>query len=333
MQYEMNDWMRYVPDDPVPVCALTSAQQERIRRLTMNKIQGKRPRRAWRAVLAAACAAVLLCGSAFAAQRLGLFDLAAFLGMTEENAGRYVVQYESEAAAAFDGVRYTLETLLTDERAIYAVVRAEPETTDAALQEVWLSISPGISGTARCEVLEKTDGCWRYLVCYACGEQALPSGETVQLCIQPAQDRAGEPLFTVQTPDEAAPAMQWALDGGRMLRLTAFSLCVTTPYDSAADDALLAADADRSTLLFNRLARSPETVRLIFSDGSTLMIDGAYWDYEAQGADGEHFFLGDTMADRDTFYRVGVFARMIDLSELSAVEVDGDVYTPADAGA
>ena len=45
MQYEMNDWMRYVPDDPVPVCALTSAQQERIRRLTMNKIQGKRPRR------------------------------------------------------------------------------------------------------------------------------------------------------------------------------------------------------------------------------------------------------------------------------------------------
>ena len=63
MQYEMNDWMRYVPDDPVPVCALTSAQQERIRRLTMDKIQGKRPRRAWRAVLAAACAAVLLCGS------------------------------------------------------------------------------------------------------------------------------------------------------------------------------------------------------------------------------------------------------------------------------
>ena len=60
MQYEMNDWMRYAPDDPVPVCALTSAQQERIRRLTMNKIQGKRPRRAWRAVLAAACAAVLL---------------------------------------------------------------------------------------------------------------------------------------------------------------------------------------------------------------------------------------------------------------------------------
>ena len=79
--------------------------------------------------------------------------------------------------------------------------------------------------------------------------------------------------------------------------------------------------------------RSPETVRLIFSDGSTLMIDGAYWDYEAQGADGEHFFLGATMADRDTFYRVGVFARMIDLSELSAVEVDGAVYTPADAGA
>lgn len=332
MQYEMNDWMRYVPDDPVPVCALTSAQQERIRRLTMNKIQGKRPRRAWRAVLAAACAAVLLCGSAFAAQRLGLFDLAAFLGMTEENAGRYVVQYESEAAAAFDGVRYTLETLLTDERAIYAVVRAEPETTDAALQEVWLSISTGISGSERCEVLERTDGCWRYLVSYACGEQALPSGETVQFRVQPAQDRAGEPLFTVQTPDEAAPAMQWALDGGRMLRLTAFSLCVTTPYDSAADDALLAADADRSTLLFNRLARSPETVRLIFSDGSTLMIDGAYWDYEAQGADGEHFFLGDTMADRDTFYRVGVFARMIELSELSAVEVDGAVYTPADAG-
>lgn len=38
------------------------------------------------------------------------------------------------------------------------------------------------------------------------------------------------------------------------------------------------------------------------------------------------------MADRDTFYRVGVFARMIDLSEVSAVEVDGAVYTPADAG-
>lgn len=332
MQYEMNDWMRYVPDDPVPVCALTSAQQERIRRLTMNKIQGKRPRRAWRAVLAAACAAVLLCGSVFAAQRLGLFDLAGFLGVSEAHSAEHIVQYTPLAAAVSGGVRYTLETMLADGHAIYAVIRAEQEAADTPLREVWLSTSPGIGGTARCDVLERTDGYWRYLVSYAC-EQILPPGEPVQFHVQPAQDRAGEPLFTVQTPDEAAPAMQWALDGGRMLRLTAFSLCVTTPYDSAADDALLAADADRSTLLFNRLARSPETVRLIFSDGSTLMIDGAYWDYEAQGADGEHFFLGSTMADRDTFYRVGVFARMIDLSELSAVEVDGVVYAPADAGA
>lgn len=329
MQYEMNDWMRYAPEDPVPVPALSSAQQERIRRITMKKIQSRKPRRVWRAVLAAACAAVLLCGSAFAAQRLGLFDLGRFLGMTEENAGRYVVQYGSEAAAAFDGVRYTLETLLTDERAIYAVVRAEPETTDAALREVWLSISPGISGTERCEVLEKTDGYWRYLVCYAC-EQALPSGETLQLRIEPAQDRAGEPLFDVKAPEQTAPAMQWELDGGRTLRLTAFSLCVTTPYDCAADDALLASGADRSTLLFHQLVRTPETVKLTFSDGRTLVIDAQYWNSEMPDAGGERFFLDIAAADRDTFCRVGVFAKMIDLSALQAVEVDGTVYTPAE---
>ena len=328
MQHEINDWMRYAPDDPVPVRALSSAQQERIRRLTMKKIQNRRPRRVWRAVLAAACAAVLLCGSVFAAQRLGLFDLAGFLGITEEHSEDYAVQYEPSVTAVSGGVRYTLETMLADGRAVYAVVRAAREEADAPLREVWLSASPGISGTARCEVLERTDRYLRYLVCYAC-EQEIPASETVQFLVQPAQDAAGEPLFAAKTQDETAPAMQWELDGGRTLRLTAFSLCVTTPYDAAADDALLAADADRSMLLFNRLAHTPETVRLVFSDGSTLVIDAAYWDYETQNADSAHFFLGGASADRETFYRVGVFARMIDLSDLTAVEVDGAAYTPA----
>ena len=328
MQYEINDWMRYAPDDPVPVRALSSTQQERIRRLTMKKIQNRRPRRVWRAVFAAACAAVLLCGSVFAAQRLGLFDLAGFLGITEEHSEDYAVQYEPSVTAVSDGVRYTLETMLADGRAVYAVVRAEREDLDAPLREVWLSASPGVSGTERCEVLERTDRYLRYLVCYAC-EQEISAGDAVQFRVQPAQDAAGEPLFAAKTPDAAAPAMQWQLDGGRTLRLTAFSLCVTTPYDAAADDALLAAGADRSTLLFNRLARTPETVRLVFSDGSTLVIDAVYWDYETQNADSAHFFLGGASADRETFYRVGVFARMIDLSDLTAVEVDGAAYTPA----
>lgn len=328
MQYEINDWMRYAPDDPVPVRALSSTQQERIRRLTMKKIQNRRPRRVWRAVFAAACAAVLLCGSVFAAQRLGLFDLAGFLGITEEHSEDYAVQYEPSVTAVSDGVRYTLETMLADGRAVYAVVRAEGEDLDAPLREVWLSASPGVSGTERCEVLERTDRYLRYLVCYAC-EQEIPAGETVQFRVQPTQDAAGEPLFAAAVPDAAAPAMQWQLDGGRTLRLTAFSLCVMTPYDAAADDALLAAGADRSTLLFNRLAHTPETVRLVFSDGSTLVIDAAYWDYEAQNADSARFFLGGASADRETFYRVGVFAQMIDLSDLTAAEVDGAAYTPA----
>ena len=105
------DWMRFAPDDPVAVEELSSAQQERILELTMKKIAERnsdvkrRARRPIRIVLIAACAAILLCGSVFAAQKLGLFDLAGLLGVKEEVAVEITQPCDETLTRVYDGVR------------------------------------------------------------------------------------------------------------------------------------------------------------------------------------------------------------------------------------
>lgn len=334
------DWMRFAPDDPVALEELSSAQQERIRELTMKKIADRNSdvkrhaRRPIRIVLIAACAAILLCGSVFAAQKLGLFDLAGLLGVKEETAVEITQPCDEMLTRVYDGVRYSLETFLTDGRAVYSVVRAEPEQAGTALHEVWLSAMPPYSGSQRCDVLEKTPEYWRYLVCFVTSGEEIQTGDALRVTVHSAQDKSGEQLFSLALAPQPPKTLHWELKDGKTLSLTAFSLCVTSPYDMAADDALLEASAPKDELQFNRLVASPETVELEFSDGSTLQIDRDFWDCESDlqlPAQTDGFFLSSMTADRTQFYRVGVFAQMIDLSALERVTVDGETYSVGEA--
>ena len=334
------DWMRFAPEDPVAVEELSSAQQERILELTMKKIAERnsdvkrRVRRPLRAALIAACAAILLCGSVFAAQKLGLFDLAGLLGVKEDAAAHITRTYDETMTGVYDGIRYSLETVLTDGHAVYSVVRAEPEQAGTALHEVWLSAMPAYSGSERCDVLEKTSDYWRYLVCFVTSGEEIQPGDALRVTVHPSQDESGEPLFSLTLDAQPPEALRWQLKDGKTLSLTAFSLCVTSPYDMAADDALIKASAPKDELQFNRLVASPETVELEFSDGSTLQIDRDFWDCESDlqlPARTDGFFLSSMTADRTQFYRVGVFAQMIDLSAVVRVTVDGETYSVGEA--
>lgn len=334
------DWMRFVPDDPVVIEAISSARQERIRELTMKKIAERESdvkrhtRRPLRIALIAACAAILLCGSVFAAQKLGLFDLAGLLGAKDDAAVEITHTYDETMSDVYEGVRYSLETVMTDGHAVYSVVRAEPEQAGAELQEVWLSAMPPYSGSERCDVLEKTPDYWRYLVCYVTSGEEIQPEDELRITVHPSQDESGVPLFSLTLDAQPSEALRWQLKDGKTLSLTAFSLCVTSPYDMAADEALVNASAPKDELQFNRLVASPETVELMFSDGTTLLVDRDFWDCESDlqlPAQTEGFFLSSMTADRTQFYRVGVFAQMLDLSALVRVTVDGETYSVSEA--
>ena len=172
MKLSMDDLMGYAPSRDIPVTPLSSDEIERIRVMTMKKIpqSHKTGRKPLRVALTAAAAAVILCGSAFAAYELDWFGLQQIFGADAAPAEPYTVHYDSSAetdvtqpsyteeeqsmiaegtmmvpeqaelsdtgvSASTEDFTYTLESMLVSEDSLWAVVRADA-LTDAAAQAI-----------------------------------------------------------------------------------------------------------------------------------------------------------------------------------------------------
>ena len=91
MRVTINDLLKDIPTPELPVPALSPRRQERIQQMTMKKITSQRTqhhRHPLRTAMIAGAAAVLLCGSAFAAYEWDLFDFRSLFFLGEENAFR-----------------------------------------------------------------------------------------------------------------------------------------------------------------------------------------------------------------------------------------------------
>ena len=169
MKTRIDRLMGYAPPEDYGETPLSSEQIERISDLTMKKLpnQKTKHRRPLRMALTATAAAVILCGSAFAAYEMDWFGLRDIFGADAEPAEVYAVHYDSsvetdvtqpsyteeEQSMIADGTmtvpeqaelsdtgvsattgdfNYTLETMLVSEDSLWAVVRAEALTDEAA---------------------------------------------------------------------------------------------------------------------------------------------------------------------------------------------------------
>lgn len=169
MKTRIDRLMGYAPPEDYGEMPLSSDQIERISDLTMKKLANQKTKqhRPLRMALTATAAAVILCGSAFAAYEMDWFGLRDIFGADAEPAEAYAVHYDSstdidvtqpsyteeeqsmiadgtmtvpeQAALSDTGVTasagdftYTLETMLVSEDSLWAVVRAEALTDEAA---------------------------------------------------------------------------------------------------------------------------------------------------------------------------------------------------------
>lgn len=167
MKTTFYDLMYDTPVEAYRLSPLSSAEASRIREKTMNRLAQQTPRRSrkpLRAALIAAAAAVLLCGTAFAAYTNGWFGFDRLFGersalvagdvadfddsasltlptYTEEEqamiaAGTMQVPAQATltggASAETEDFRFTLESMLASKSGLYAIVRAETKTEAAA---------------------------------------------------------------------------------------------------------------------------------------------------------------------------------------------------------
>ncbi len=170
MKLNLDTVLRHGEPQAYDLPPLSPDEMERIRALTMKKIQaspsirGKRP---VRIALVAAVAAAFLCGSAFAAYELDWFGLQQIFGADAAPVEDYAVTYGSSdvadvtqpgytpaeqqmisdgtmmvpdqaalsaagASASTEDFTYTLETMLVSQDSLWAVVRADALTDEAA---------------------------------------------------------------------------------------------------------------------------------------------------------------------------------------------------------
>lgn len=167
MKTTFYDLMYDTPVEAYRLSPLSSAEASRIREKTMNRLARQTPRRSrkpLRAALLAAAAAVLLCGTAFAAYTNGWFgfdrlfgersalvagDVAAFDDSTSLTLPTYTEEEQAMiaagtiqvpaqatltggASAETEDFHFTLESILASKSGLYAIVRAETKTEAAA---------------------------------------------------------------------------------------------------------------------------------------------------------------------------------------------------------
>ena len=167
MKTTFYDLMYDTPVEAYQLSPLSSAEASRIREKTMNRLAQQTPRRSHkplRAALIAAAAAVLLCGTAFAAYANGWFGFDRLFGQRSALVAGDVTDFDDSvsltlptytdaeqamiaagtmqipaqatltggASAETEDFRFTLESMLASKSGLYTIVRAEEKTEATA---------------------------------------------------------------------------------------------------------------------------------------------------------------------------------------------------------
>lgn len=316
----------------------------------------RRSLRPLRILVAAAAAVLLLCGSVFAAWKLGAFRFSEVMGPEGEILDQWAVNYDPEntqpvaadngyerqehpgeytpkiaTAAETKDYRFSLRTLAASESVLYAVVDVEGLSDYGlahldVIPEIALSnrTHPGSSALLDARLMESGDGVRRYMVGLSRNADVNAEGDIIVfelLELMEEGDMTGHPyhLFDVELEQLVPKAVPTDAPTGTPKS--------GTQWDDLELDALgltLKGSVDRE-------APWPPVVTLVFRDGTQEIVldeDNSFYGQQAPMPEGHRAILTNAGGHRDgPDYLSLIFARPVDIDDLAAVEIDGQTFS------
>lgn len=373
MKTTWDELMRYAPERQYMLAPLERGEAARILNQTKQRlhIAAEPPKRrlSVRRVLLAAVIAALLCVSAFAAHSFGWFeklfgasaaqvessvavydeeesaDITAPVYTQEEQdmiaAGVMQVPEQAElgASAQTDDFVFTLESMLVSDDSLYAMMRIEAKTADAAEE---LDALPDASteekerggmlfvsarnnsGTGRerewknggmgMDIVE-VDGNTAYALLSNTGGE-FETGDTVLFQMSYHDDNVN--LFELPLPEQIQTKLVIPLDVSAGNEKTyCWDTATITPISFRLDGRRNAS-----------IERDETAVSFTLTDGTSFSLGSAATGY-ASSAYGSYGYLGSSRtgsADSDAVKTSWLFSRMLDLTEIACVTVNGRTY-------
>lgn len=376
MKTTWDELMRYAPERQYTLAPLERGEAARILNQTKQRlhIAAEPPKRrlSVRRVLLAAVIAALLCVSAFAAHSFGWFeklfgasaaqvessvtvydkdeqaDITAPVYTQEEQdmiaAGVMQVPEQAElaelgASAQTDDFVFTLESMLVSDDSLYAMMRIEAKTADAAEELAALPDASteekerggmlfvsarNNSGTGRerewknggmgMDIVE-VDGNTAYALLSNTGGE-FETGDTVLFQMSYHDDNVN--LFELPLPEQIQTKLVIPLDVSAGNEKTyCWDTATITPISFRLDGRRNAS-----------IERDETAVSFTLTDGTSFSLGSAATGYEPS-AYGSYGYLGSSRtgnADSDAVKESWLFSRMLDLTEIACVTVNGRTY-------
>ena len=286
MRVTINDLLKDIPTPELPVPALSPRRQERIQQMTMKKITSQRtqPRRhPLRTAVIAGAAAVLLCGSAFAAYEWDLFDFRSLFGDGAEVLEDHITTFQPQNQTPADAQGGTASALrATAEDYHFTLVRTP------AVSDTLIYAELDVSKTDASAPDFSDSGLTLEIVGYPSSSYALLDGENARIVVYTQ-------LTSVQKPD----TLTFSLSGGD----TASTILEDTPVEqlTARTADFTGMDGENADYVLDSAAATDTSLRVTghFRDGaarSSLDASGTF--YQGNGETGYPAPLYDKTMDQ-----------------------------------
>ena len=380
MKTTWDELMRYAPEKKYPLPALERGEQERILNKTMKKLEKtkKRPARPVRTALLAAAIAALLCGTAFAAYTNGWFGFDRLFGEKTALIEGHIASYdettdvditqptytEEEQAmidegtmqvpdiadladtgvsAETDDFTFTLESMLVSRNSLYAIMRIDAKTDDAAAELAAIPETDGYqkelnrmlwvgahnntnfggfgadhrlewkNGGMSMEIMQ-VEGSTAYALLTNIGGEFEPGD---RILFDMSHHDQNVDLFEIPVPEQLEQELVIKLDG-----------------ESGPDDRYCWQTATISPISFQLDGTygsgetSNEAVSITLKDGTNFALSSAENGHE-DSPYGTYGSWGSSYAgswESNEVKETWLFSQLIDLSDLASITVDGVTY-------
>lgn len=299
MRVTINDLLKDIPTPELPVPALSPRRQERIQQMTMKKITSQRSqhqRHPLRTAMIAGAAAVLLCGSAFAAYEWNLFEFRSLFGDGAEVLEDHITTFQPQEQTPTDAQGGTADAVRASAEDYHFTLIAPPMVSDTLIYAA-LDVSktdasaPDFSDSG---LMPEIEG-------YPSSSYVLWDGENARIVVYARLDSA-------QKPD----SLTFSLSGGD----TASTILEDTPVEQ-----LTARTADFSDM---DTGNADYVLDSATATDTSLRVTGHFRD----GADQSSLDASGTLyaGDGETGYPAPLYDKTIDQYDFSQQQEDVEGY-------
>lgn len=299
MRVTINDLLKDIPTPELPVPALSPRRQERIQQMTMKKITSQRTqsrRHPLRTAMIAGAAAVLLCGSAFAAYEWDLFDFRSLFGDGAEVLEDHITTFQPQNQTPADAQGGTASALRATAEDYHFTLVGTPAVSDTLIYA-----QLDISKTDASAPDFSDSGLTLEIEGYPSSSYALLDGENARIVVY-AQ------LASAQLPD----TLTFSLRGGD----TASTILENTPVEqlTARTADFTGMDGENADYVLDSAVATDTSLRVTghFRDGA---------DQSSLDASGT-FYAGDG----ETGYPAPLYDKAMDQFDLSQQQEDVEGY-------